>query len=103
MTFEWPLALLALLLVPAAAAAYVYLDRHRRASDAELFASPAIFPSVIGKAPGRVRHLPVAILLLAVAALVTGFARPHADRTVKRNEATVMLAVDVSRSRPPPT
>jgi Ca-activated chloride channel family protein len=98
MTFEWPLALLALLLVPAAAVAYVYVDRRRRASDAGHFASPAIFPSVVGKAPGHVRHLPVAILLLAVAALVTGFARPHADRTVKRNEATVMLAVDVSRS-----
>ena len=98
MTFEWPLALLALLLVPAAAVAYVLLDRRRRASDASHFASPAIFPSVVGKAPGRVRHLPVAILLVAVAALVTGFARPHAERSVKRNEATVMLAVDTSRS-----
>ena len=98
MTFEWPLALLALLIVPAAAVAYVLVDRRRRESDAAHFASPAIFPSVIGKAPGRVRHVPVAILLVAVAALVTGFARPHAERSVKRNEATVMLAVDVSRS-----
>jgi Ca-activated chloride channel family protein len=98
MTFEWPLALLALLLVPAAAVAYVLLDRRRRESDVSHFASPALFPSVVGKAPGRVRHLPVAILLLAVAALVTGFARPHAERSVKRNEATVMLAVDISRS-----
>jgi Ca-activated chloride channel family protein len=92
------MALLALLLVPAAAVAYVLLDRRRRESDAAHFASPAIFPNVVGKAPGRVRHLPVAILLLAVAALVTGFARPHAEHSVKRNEATVMLAVDVSRS-----
>ena len=98
MTFQWPLALLALLLVPAAAFAYVLLDRRRRESDAAQFASPAIFPNVVGKSPGRMRHLPVAILLVAVAALVTGFARPHATRSVKRNEATVMLAVDVSRS-----
>ncbi len=98
MTFQWPLALLALLLVPAAAVAYVLLDRRRRESDAAHYASPAIFPNVVGKSPGRVRHVPAVILLLAVAALVTGFARPHADRSVKRNEATVMLAVDVSRS-----
>ena len=84
MTFQWPLALLALLLVPVAASRYVLLERRRRAGDAAQFASPAIFPNVVGAAPGRLRHLPVAILLLAVAVLVTGFARPHADAVRSR-------------------
>jgi Ca-activated chloride channel homolog len=97
-TFEWPMALLALLLIPLAAIGYVLLERRRRRHDAAVYASPALFPNVVGHSPGRLRHLPIAILLLAVAVLVTGFARPHADRTVTRNEATVILAVDVSRS-----
>ncbi len=98
MSFQWPLALLALLLVPGAAIGYVLLERRRRAGDTAQFASPAIFPNVVGRSPGRLRHLPAVVLLVAVVVLVTGFARPHATRSVKRNEATVMLAVDVSRS-----
>ncbi len=98
MSFEWPLALLALLVVPLAAVAYVLLERRRRRHDAAVFASPALFPNVVARSPGRLRHLPVAILLLAVAVLVTGFARPHATRSVTQNEATVILAVDISKS-----
>ena len=92
------LALLALLVVPLAAVAYVLLERRRRRHDAAVFSSPALFPNVVARSPGRLRHLPVAILLLAVAVLVTGFARPHATRSVTQNEATVILAVDISKS-----
>ena len=61
MSFEWPLALLALLLVagrggrlrPAGATA---AGRRRR----RMFASPALFPNVVGRSPGRLRHVPVA-------------------------------------------
>jgi len=53
---------------------------------------------VIDRAPGRRRHLPLAILLVALAGLVVGVARPHATITVKREEATVVLAIDTSRS-----
>ena len=48
--------------------------------------------------PGIRRHLPVAVLLVAFSAMVVGVARPHATVSVRREEATVMLAVDVSRS-----
>ena len=97
MTFEWPLALLTLLVVPLAAATYLAVDRRKRA-EASRFAAPALYPNVVARAPGRLRHLPIVVLLVAVAALVTGFARPHATRSVKREEATVILAVDISRS-----
>ena len=97
MTFEWPLALLGLLAVPLALAAYLVYDR-RRGRDAARFATPVLFPNVVARAPGRLRHLPTAVLLLALTALVVGVARPHADISVRRNEATVVLALDVSRS-----
>ena len=97
MTFDWPVGLLALLAVPAAIGAYVVLDR-RRASNAARFATPALFPNVVARSPGRLRHLPAAVLLVGLAALLTGFARPHANLSVKREEATVVLALDVSRS-----
>ena len=44
------------------------------------------------------RHLPIALLLVALAAMIVGVARPHATVTVRREEATVLLAMDVSRS-----
>jgi Ca-activated chloride channel family protein len=96
-SFDTPLALLALLAVPLAAAAYLVYDR-RRKHQAARFAAPALYPNVVARAPGRLRHLPVVVLLLALAALLTGFARPHATLSVPREEATVVLALDVSRS-----
>ena len=97
MSFEAPLGLLALLAVPLAALAYVLLDR-RRSRVVARFAAPALFPNVVSRAPGRLRHVPVAILLLGLTVLLTGFARPHAELSFDRNEAMVMLALDVSRS-----
>jgi Ca-activated chloride channel homolog len=96
-SFDMPLALLALLAVPLAAAAYVLYDRRRKVQAAR-FAAPALYPNVVARAPGRLRHVPVVVLLLALAALLTGFARPHATLSVPREEATVVLALDVSRS-----
>jgi Ca-activated chloride channel family protein len=96
-TFDRPLGLLLLLVVPLAAAAYIAYDR-RRGAHAARFASPALYPNVVAKSPGRWRHVPMIVLLVALGALLTGFARPHATISVKREEATVMLALDVSRS-----
>lgn len=97
MRFATPLALLALLLVPLAVAGYLLLERRRRAAAAE-FATPALIPNLVGRRPGRLRHLPPALGLLALALVATGLARPHASLSVEREEATVVLAIDVSRS-----
>jgi Ca-activated chloride channel family protein len=96
-SFEWPTALLGLVVVPALVALYVLGERRRRAAAAR-FASPALLPNVVDRAPGPLRFVPLAIFLAALTAMVVGVARPHAVVTVPREEATVVLAIDVSRS-----
>jgi Ca-activated chloride channel family protein len=97
MSFQWPPALLALVAIPLAVAAYVAGER-RRSRTVARFATPALFPNVVARAPGRLRHLPPAVLTVALVALLVGVARPHATISVPREEATVVLALDVSRS-----
>jgi Ca-activated chloride channel family protein len=97
MRFDWPLVLLALLLVPVLVALYVVRER-RRTAFASGFANAALLPDVIDRAPGLRRHVPLILLLLGLSAIVVGVARPHATVSVKREEATIVLAVDVSRS-----
>lgn len=97
MTFDWPLALLALLLIPLLAGLYLLRER-RRTAFAAGFANPALLPNVIDRAPGLRRHLPLILMLLGLTAIVLGVARPHATVDVKREEATIVLAIDVSRS-----
>ena len=97
MSFAWPLMLLSLLAVPLAVAGYLWLER-RRERQAAVFASPALVPNLVGRRPGRLRHVPPALALLALAALATGLARPHATLSVKQEQATVVLAIDTSRS-----
>jgi Ca-activated chloride channel homolog len=96
-SFQSPLALVALAAVPVLLALYVAHDR-RRTRYASRWGSLALLPNVIDRAPGRLRHLPLAILLVALTGLVVGVARPHATVSVRREEATVLLAIDVSRS-----
>jgi len=96
-SFGHPLALAALALVPALAVLWALHDR-RRARSARAFASLALLPNLVARSPGRLRMVPPALFLLALTLLVVGFARPHANVTVPRHEATVVLAIDVSRS-----
>jgi Ca-activated chloride channel homolog len=96
-SFDWPLALLALLLVPLLVALYALRER-RRTDYAAGFANPALLPNVIDRAPGLRRHVPLVLLLLGFTAIVLGVARPHATVSVKREEATIVLVLDVSRS-----
>src|SRR5581483_5204528 len=97
MSFQSPDWLIALAAVPLLLGLYVLRER-RRIRFASRFANPSLLPYIVDGAPGRRRHLPVALLVAGLAAMVVGVARPHADVTVPRREATVMLAVDVSRS-----
>jgi Ca-activated chloride channel family protein len=97
MTFSSPILLLALIIVPIAAAGYVLFER-RRVRESAQFVAPALLPNVVDRVPGWRRHLPAAILLLAVTTFLIGFARPHATISVKSEEATAIIAIDTSRS-----
>jgi len=96
-TFEWPLALIALVVVPVVIALYVLRER-RRDDYAARFTTPTLLPNLVAAAPGWRRHLPLALLLVGLAALVVGVARPHASVDVRREEATVIIAIDTSLS-----
>jgi Ca-activated chloride channel family protein len=96
-SFTWPLALIALAAVPVLVALYLDRDRRRVASQAE-FGNPDLLPNVVDREPGRLRYLPPLIMLVALVFLIVGVARPHATVSVPREEATIVLAMDVSRS-----
>src|SRR6266516_5765378 len=97
MSFQWPLALVGLVVVPVLVAAYVWRER-RRAEFAARFTTPDLLPNLVDAAPSWRRHVPLAVLLVALAAMIVGVARPHATVSVRREQATVVLAIDVSRS-----
>jgi Ca-activated chloride channel homolog len=96
-SFGLPVALLGLLALPVLVALYALRER-RRERFAARWGTPALLPNLVTHAPGLRRHLPVAVLLVALASLVVGVARPHAVVSVPREEATVLLAIDISRS-----
>lgn len=97
MSFELPLALLGLALVPMMLALYIVAQRRRRAY-AVRFTNLDLLGSVVTASPQWRRHLPPLLFLLALAALVIAIARPHVNVDVAKEEATVMLTTDSSGS-----
>lgn len=96
MSFENPLLLLTLLVVPAALALYLLAER-RQMRYAVRFTNLEVLARVAGGRPWR-RYLPLALFLVALASLCIGLARPHVMRTVPDERATVILVLDASRS-----
>ena len=97
MTFAWPLALVGLAAIPVLAALYLLSVRRRRRA-AGRFANPALVPNLVPSSPGWRRHVAPVLALAALALLVVGVARPHVVRNVTRDDATIVLAIDTSRS-----
>jgi Ca-activated chloride channel homolog len=97
MRFEWPLALLALLVVPLAAALYVWAQR-RPSRYALAFPNLDVLATVVDRSGAWRRWVPPVLFLLALAALGLGLARPHVDVMTDREQATIMLAIDSSGS-----
>jgi len=97
MSFGWPIALWGLLLVALALVAYLLVQR-RRKKYVVRFTNLALLENVVAESPRWRRHVPPALTLLALAALVVGVARPEIAQAVPRQEATVVLAMDRSGS-----
>jgi len=97
MQFLWSDLLWLLLIVPLLIAAYVFVLRRRKKA-AVRYASLSLVRDAIGPRQWLRRHLPAALLLLAVVCALLGVARPTAVFTLPTAHQTIVLAIDVSRS-----
>ena len=97
MTFAEPLFLFALLLVPAALVLYRIVQR-RRSRYVVRFTNVDLLGNLVPRTPAWRRHVPPALYLGAIAALVFALARPSMMLAVPRDEATIILTMDVSGS-----
>ena len=97
MNFLAPELLLGLLLIPVAIGFYLWAQR-RRSRYAVRFTNLALLSNLAPRRPAWRRHLPPALYLGAIAALLLALARPTMTIAVPREDATVMLTMDVSGS-----
>ncbi len=97
MRFLSPGWLLLLLAVAALLAAYVVVQL-RRTTFVARFSNLDLLGTVAPRRPGWRRHLTFALLLIGLAVLSVGVARPAATVSVPRERATVVMAIDVSLS-----
>jgi Ca-activated chloride channel family protein len=97
LNFLWPQFLWLLGLVPLLVVAYVCLLR-RKKKNALQYASLSIVRDAMGKGPGWRRHVPPALFLLSMVAMLLAAARPMAVISLPSNQQTIMLAMDVSGS-----
>jgi Ca-activated chloride channel homolog len=96
-SFSWPWALLALLVIPLVFAAWWLTRRRRRRSVVRVTSISLVRTALPGRSRWR-RRIPVALLTLGLAVLAVGAARPQATVPVASSSATIMLALDVSGS-----
>lgn len=96
MSFGWPFALLALLVLPAAVLAYV---AYRRTVSRHAVPFPDVDLLVVAAQRGRLRRfVPVGLAALAMTGFLFALARPEVSRSVPKEQATIMLAIDTSGS-----
>ncbi|HEX2541947.1 MAG TPA: VWA domain-containing protein [Caldimonas sp.] len=97
MTFLWPTMLWAMLLVPILVLGYVWLMRRRKKTTLR-YANLSLVKEAMGRSSAWRRHVPPALMLLAITALLFASSRPAALLTLPSTEQTVILAMDVSGS-----
>ena len=97
MSFATPLLLVGLLLLPALVLGYRRLQR-RPTKYAVRYTNLEVLAGVVESTRSWRRHAGLALFLLALATLLVGFARPSVNRLADREEATIVLVIDVSGS-----
>lgn len=96
MLFLWPEMLWLALMLPVLLLLYLWLLR-RRKREAIRYPNLGLLRAAMGKIGWR-RHLPPALMLAALSALVMAGSRPMARLTLLSSQQTVILAMDVSLS-----
>jgi Ca-activated chloride channel family protein len=97
MNFLWPEFLWLLLALPLLVFVYLWLLR-RKKKTALRYASLSIVKEALGPGQAIRRHIPPALFLLSLAAMLIAAARPQAVVTLPSNQQTIILAMDVSGS-----
>ncbi len=97
MSFLWPGFLYLFLLIPLAIGVYLLILRRRRRF-AVRYSSLSLVREAAAKQSWLRKHLPFVLFLLALTSLVLALTRPVATVVIPSNEATVILAMDVSLS-----
>jgi Ca-activated chloride channel family protein len=97
MTFLAPYRLWLFAAVAVLVVVYALLQFRRR-KYAVRFTNMALLDQVAPKRPGWRRHLPAIVFLMAISALVVGFAQPTRATKIPRERATIMMAIDTSLS-----
>jgi Ca-activated chloride channel homolog len=97
MTFLWPEALVLLVLLPVLVAVYVWLLRRKRKS-AVRYANLGMIKEAMGVGSKIRRHVPPALMLFALGALIVAMARPVAVVTLPTQKQTIIMALDASGS-----
>ena len=97
MSLLWPWNLLCLILIPLGIALYVWMLRRKRRF-AVRYSSLALVRAAMPARQRWRRHLPFGLFMLGLTTLVLAMARPVAAITVPQSRASIILAMDVSRS-----
>lgn len=99
MSFGAPQYLLALVVVPIAAIAYVVLEG-RRAKRSTVWSRPSLQPNIVSRPSRRLGLIPPALFLVGLSFLLVGFARPQRANSSNGRVVgpTVVLAFDLSGS-----
>ena len=97
MSFSWPWALLALLILPLVFAAWWLARRWRRRPTVRVTSIALVRIAIPGRSRWR-RRVPAGLLVAGLAVLAVGAARPQATVPVTSSSDTIMLAIDTSGS-----
>jgi len=97
LSFSWPWALFALLVLPLVFAAWWLIRRRRRRATVRVTSMALVRLAAPGRSRWR-RRVPAALLGVGLAVLAIGAARPQATVPEASSSATIMLALDVSGS-----
>jgi Ca-activated chloride channel homolog len=97
MSFLWINALWFLILVPLLVAGYIFIQR-RRHTFAVRYSSLSLMRQAMGRRINIRRHIPPALLILGLATMIFAMARPAMAIVTPSEQATVILAMDVSLS-----
>lgn len=97
MTFLSPTLLILLVIIPILILAYILAQRRRQKYTLR-YASLSLVKEAMGRGPGISRHIPAALFIIGLTAMIFALSRPQAYIIQVVQQGMVILAIDVSGS-----